>query len=67
MRKTLFLFMILAGIFNSVQSNGSLPLRGFCISAPRLDELNAFIKFIDEELAPRHVNTLILRVDYISV
>ena len=41
-----------------------LPVRGFCISAPKPDGLEEFIKFIDEELAPRSVNTLILRVDY---
>ena len=41
-----------------------LPVRGFCIAAPQPSDLQEFIKFIDEELAPRKVNTLILRVDY---
>ena len=41
-----------------------LPIRGFCIASPQPKELDEFIKFIDEELAPRSVNTLILRVDY---
>ncbi len=41
-----------------------LPVRGFCIAAPRPKEFDEFIRFIEEELAPRHVNTLILRVDY---
>jgi N-acetyl-beta-hexosaminidase len=41
-----------------------LPIRGFCIAAPQPKELDRFIKFIDEELAPRSVNTLILRVDF---
>jgi len=41
-----------------------LPIRGFCISAPQSKELDRFIKFINEELATRAVNTLILRVDY---
>ena len=41
-----------------------LPIRGFCISAPNSQELNLFLKFIAEELAPRKVNTLILRIDY---
>ncbi|RYF59812.1 MAG: glycoside hydrolase, partial [Cytophagaceae bacterium] len=40
------------------------PVRGFCIAAPQPKQLDTFIKFIDEELAPRQVNTLILRVDY---
>jgi hypothetical protein len=41
-----------------------LPVRGFCISVPSSEDLKEFIKFIDEELAPRKVNALILRVDY---
>ncbi len=41
-----------------------MPTRGFCISAPRPKDLDAFIAFINNELAPRRVNTLILRVDY---
>jgi hypothetical protein len=41
-----------------------LPVRGFCISAPRPGRLDEFIRFIKEELAPRSVNTLILRVDF---
>jgi hypothetical protein len=41
-----------------------LPVRGFCIAAPQPGDVDRFIKFIDEELAPRSVNTLILRVDF---
>jgi hypothetical protein len=41
-----------------------LPVRGLCISAPNPSGVNDFVKFIGEELAPRKVNTLILRVDY---
>ncbi len=40
------------------------PLRGFCIAAPVSPELPAFERFIEQELAPRQVNVLILRVDY---
>lgn len=40
------------------------PLRGFCIEAPRNEGVDAFVKFINEELAPRKINTLILRVDF---
>jgi hypothetical protein len=40
------------------------PTRGFCIAAPKPTGLDTFIRFINEELAPRGVNTLILRVDY---
>ncbi len=41
-----------------------LPVRGFAIAAPTPRELDAFIAFVNTELAPRQVNTLILRVDY---
>ncbi|HTJ11507.1 MAG TPA: erythromycin esterase family protein [Dinghuibacter sp.] len=41
-----------------------MPVRGFCIAAPRPSGLDSFLVFIRQELAPRHVNTLILRVDY---
>jgi hypothetical protein len=42
----------------------TLPVRGFCIAAPVPSGVDAFVKFIKEELATRQVNTLILRVDY---
>ncbi len=50
---------------NAVPDEGNvLPVRGFCIAAPQPKDVDEFIKFIDNELAPRSVNTLILRVDY---
>lgn len=45
------------------QSN-ILPVRGFCVAAPRSQGVTAFVDFIEKELAPRSVNTLILRVDW---
>jgi hypothetical protein len=39
-------------------------VRGFCINSPSPAELDRFIKFIDNELAPRGVNTLLLLGDY---
>ncbi len=39
-------------------------VRGFCINSPGPADLDRFIKFIDEELAPRGVNTLLLLGDY---
>ncbi|MGQ7870467.1 family 20 glycosylhydrolase [Sunxiuqinia sp. sy24] len=41
-----------------------LPVRGFCIGAPQVDEVADFVRFIEEELASRQVNVLVLRVDY---
>jgi hypothetical protein len=41
-----------------------LPIRGFCIDAPRPVGLDSFVNFINEELAPRKVNTLLVLIDY---
>jgi hypothetical protein len=41
-----------------------MPIRGFCIAAPKPASVDNFVKFIKEELATRQVNTLILRVDF---
>jgi hypothetical protein len=41
-----------------------LPVRGFCIDAPRPAGLDSFIHFIDNELVPRKVNTLIVQIEY---
>jgi hypothetical protein len=51
-------------ISSTIVAEDVLPVRGFCIAAPDKDHLDPFIKFIDEELGPRKVNTLILRVDF---
>lgn len=58
--------MVLLAIALSAQSvtNDVLPVRGFCIAAPKPTDVDAFVKFIREELASRKVNTLILRVDF---
>jgi hypothetical protein len=40
------------------------PIRGLCIGAPSASQMDRFIRFINEDLAPRSANTLILRVDY---
>jgi hypothetical protein len=42
----------------------ALPGRGFCIAAPLPDGVDAFINFIEQELVPASINTLVLRVDY---
>ncbi len=53
-----------ARAFSQSRPDTLLPVRGFCISAPRPAEVDPFVAFIDGELAPRGVNTLIVRVDY---
>lgn len=61
----LSVFLFISGkTFSQNTSDKTLPVRGFCIGAPKTTEVDAFVKFVAEELAPRKVNTLILRVDY---
>ncbi len=65
-----FLLNISVLIFYSMSSSAQskldslLPVRGFCIDAPRPVGLDSFIHFIDQELAPRKVNTLIVQIEY---
>lgn len=50
--------------FSQTSIENTLPVRGFCIGAPQPAEVDSFVNFISGELAPRKVNTLILRIDY---
>ncbi len=67
--KNLFLLMavlifIMQAVSAQVSSDTLFKVKGFCIGAPKPTDVDRFIKFIDEELAPRGVNTLVLLVDY---
>ena len=65
-----FLFSLMIVIFFSMSASSQtrldslLPVRGFCIDAPRPSGLDTFVRFIDQELAPRKVNTLIVQIEY---
>jgi len=61
-----FVFFLLSGktSFSQASPENRLPVRGFCIGSPQSSEVEAFVKFISDELSPRKVNTLILRVDF---
>lgn len=52
----------------SVQGAGvaedQFPVRGFCVGAPSSSQVDRFVQFINQELAPRSVNTLVLRVEF---
>ncbi|MEP6466902.1 MAG: family 20 glycosylhydrolase, partial [Parafilimonas sp.] len=69
MKQSIFCVLLIFFFFKNIHAQQSsldslLTVRGFCISAPSVKDVDRFVKFIDEELAPRKVNTLILRVDY---
>src|SRR5687768_351581 len=60
----LLLFLQVHFAFSQTRLDTLLPVRGFCIAAPVSSQLNPFLSFVEKELAPRKVNTLVLRVDY---
>jgi len=66
LRLALFASFLLA--FSSVKSqltiSEQMPVRGFSTAAPGPQAVDQFVTFIDEELATRDINVLILRVDY---
>ncbi len=63
----LLLSLLLAGnllpLHRDLMTN-CFEVRGFCIGAPGPKGVDRFVKFINEELATRGVNTLLLLVDY---
>ena len=68
---TVLMFFVLYSMTRSqvpASTTGSLdslfPVRGLSISAPKSEDFDEFVKFIDTELPPRNINTLILIVDY---
>jgi hypothetical protein len=65
MKKYCIIFLAFIACSASAQNIDSLfPVRGFAIAAPPPSHVDSFVTFIEKELAPRRVNTLILRVDY---
>ena len=65
MRLYLILTLLSLPIFlTAQQAKAPAEVRGFAIAAPRPDAVDDFVTFIDNELAPRSINTLVLRVDY---
>ena len=59
-------FSTLFYMTSSAQSklDSILPVRGFAINAPRPSGLDSFVRFINEEVATRKVNTLLVLIDY---
>lgn len=55
--KLVALLLIFLGLNSAVSaqeaSNDVFIVKGFCVNAPAPSELNRFIKFIGDELAPR--------------
>lgn len=67
-KQTFIFFFTLISFIPSTKSqvalDSILPVRALAIAAPSPALVDSFVTFINKELAPRKVNTLILRVDY---
>ena len=64
MKKLIVVAALIIGLCGLVKAQDLLPVRGFCIAAPDAGHLDTFVKFIHDELAPRNVNVLVVRIDY---
>lgn len=63
MKRIIFATIImLSGTLAKAQS--TLPVRALCVSAPNEKGVDRFVKFINEELPPRKVNTLVVMINY---
>jgi len=61
----LFILMIWQSVASGQESPEKLfTVRGFCAGAPNPKSVDRFVKFINEELAPRGVNTLLVLIEY---
>jgi len=64
MKKILICALLLTSFLFHAIATDPPPVIGLCISAPQHDELDRFLKFMEEDLGPGGINTLVLRVDY---
>ena len=67
MKKALLLmlfYVLLCPAYGQQTQNEEFPIRGFCIGSPKTNDVGRFVKFINEELAPRKITTLIIRMDF---
>ena len=63
---TLLVLAIVFSVAGFAQSplDRLLPVRGLCIAAPAASSVPRFVQFVDRVLGPKHLNVLILRIDF---
>jgi hypothetical protein len=64
MKKFVFLAFTLAVITFSVKAQAPYAVRGLCVAAPSVENVDEFAEFIKTDLAPVGLNVLILRIEY---
>ena len=59
-------YLLTSGFCTMAQDTlvNDFPLKAFAIESPSRSGLDSFIVFVNNELAPRGINTIVLRVDY---
>lgn len=57
-------FLLTLSIFSSIKAQSPFEVVGLCVALPQKANVGQFVSFIEEELAPQGINTLVLRVDY---
>lgn len=64
MKKFFYPFLVLFIFILPLQAQSVFNVNGLCIAAPKTSHLDEFVEFVNKELAPAGINTLILRVDF---
>jgi hypothetical protein len=64
MRRLISMLIFLLTLSSYSFSQAPYPVRGLCIAAPSVNQVDEFSEFIRNELAPAGLNLLILRVDW---
>ncbi|MFB9293795.1 hypothetical protein [Persicitalea jodogahamensis] len=64
MKRTLFIILALVFLSSNLFAQPAFPVKAFSIFAPTSANLDAFISFIEKELAPKGINTLVLQIDH---
>ncbi len=59
-----FIFLLNLNVQAQDKLDELLPVRGICLSAPNPDGVDKFVDFINNELVPLKVNTLVILIDY---
>jgi N-acetyl-beta-hexosaminidase len=62
MGKLLFIFLSISFYVGNAQD--IFEVKGLCIAAPSTNDVAEFVKFVDEELGPNGINTMVLRIDF---
>ncbi len=64
MKQVIFILTLLLSISTISNAESPYPVRGLAIGTPSTENLDEFVDFIKNDLAPVGLNLLILRIDY---